>query len=225
LPQDVYTIFAQGKQNDVPLLIGSNADEGTMFTPPTVKAASFRETAAKRFGPDADAFLKLYPFTSDEEAWAAQAASMRDQIFGWEMRTWARMQTKTGKSRVYLYFFSRVPPGKNRAKGAYHGSEIAYVFGNLQVAPFAGGSEPRPWQDVDHKLADSMSSYWVNFATTGDPNGKGLLKWPVYRAKDDILMAFGDAIEVKPIPNKAALDFLDGYFERQRRSGDGRQGQ
>ncbi len=220
LPQDVYTIFAEGKQNDVPVMIGSNADEGTMFTPATVKAVSFRETATRRFGPDAEAFLKLYPFTNDEEAWAAQAASMRDQIFGWEMRTWARMQTKTGKSKVYLYFFSRVPPGQNRAKGAYHGSEIAYVFGNLEVAPFAvsGNGQPRPWQDVDHKLADAMSSYWVNFATTGDPNGKGLLKWPVYRAKDDLVMGFGDTIEVKPLPNQPALDFLDGYFDRLRRS-------
>jgi para-nitrobenzyl esterase len=120
-----------------------------------------------------------------------------------------------------MYFFSRVPPGQNRAKGAYHGSEIAYVFGNLEVAPFAvsAGGGPRPWQDVDRKLADTMSSYWVNFAATGDPNGKGLPKWPAYHTKDDMLMSFGDSIEVKPVPNKAALDFLDGYFERQRQSG------
>ena len=221
LPEDVYSIFAHGKQNDVPLLIGSNADEGTMFTPPAVTAATFRAAAAKRFGPDSDAFLKLYPFSSDEEAWAAQAASLRDQIFGWEMRTWARMQSQTGKSKVYLYFFSRVPPGQNRAKGAYHGSEIAYVFGNLEVAPFAvsGNAQPRPWTDWDRKLADTMSTYWVDFAATGDPNGKGLLKWPVYRNKDDELMGFGDSIAVKPVPNKGALDFLDGYFERQRESG------
>jgi para-nitrobenzyl esterase len=219
LPQDVYTIFSTGKQSDVPLLIGSNSDEGTMFTPPGVKLATFRETAGKRYGAEADAFLKIYPANTDEEAWDAQAASMRDQVFGWEMRTWARMQTKTGKSKVYMYYFSRVPPGKNRVKGAYHGSEIAYVFGNLKIAPFAGSSdEPRPWQEQDHKLSEAMSSYWVNFATTGDPNGKGLPKWPAYHAKDDVLMGFGDTIEVKPVPNKPALDFLDAYFEKQRQT-------
>lgn len=219
LPQDVYTTFSTGKQSDVPLLIGSNSDEGTMFTPPNVKLATFRETAGKRYGAEADAFLKIYPANTDEEAWDAQAASMRDQVFGWEMRTWARMQTKTGKSKVYMYYFSRVPPGKNRVKGAYHGSEIAYVFGNLKIAPFAGSSdEPRPWQEQDHKLSEAMSSYWVNFASTGDPNGKGLPKWPAYHAKDDVLMGFGDTIEVKPVPNKPALDFLDAYFEKQRQT-------
>jgi para-nitrobenzyl esterase len=223
LPEDVYTIYSKGKQNDVPTLIGSNSDEGSMFTPPNTTAASFRETAAKRYGSDADAFLKLYPFTSDKEAWASQAASMRDQVFGWEMRTWARMQTKTGKSKVYLYYFSRVPPGKNRVPGAYHGSEIPYAFGNLQIAPFAATpneSEARPWQDIDHKLADAMSSYWVDLATTGDPNGKNLPKWPAYRAGSDQLLSLGDEIAVKPVPNKEALDFLDTYVDRERRSSD-----
>ena len=223
LPTDVYTIFANGKQSDVPLLIGSNNDEGTMFTPPNVKAATFHAMAEQRFKSDADAFLKIYPYTNDQEAWAAQAASMRDQIFGWEMRTWARMQTRTGKSKVYMYYFNHVPPGKNRSKGAYHGSEIPYAFGNLQIAPFAvpGNSETPVFTDVDHMLANAMSSYWVNFATTGDPNGKGLPKWPVYRAKDDAAMGLGDKIAVEPLPNKPALDFLDTYFEHQRSGGSG----
>jgi para-nitrobenzyl esterase len=218
LPQDVYTIFAQGKQSDVPLLIGSNNDEGTMFTPPGTKAATFRATAEKRYGPQAAEFLKIHSFNNDDEAWAAAAEAMRDEIFGWEMRTWARMENKTGKSKVFLYYFSHVPPGKNRVKGAFHGSEISYAFGNLQMAPFAtnGDEKNRPWTDYDRKLADTMSSYWVNFATTGDPNGKGLPKWPVYRAKDDMVMGFGDTIEVKPLPNKPSLDFLDNYFEHER---------
>jgi para-nitrobenzyl esterase len=116
-----------------------------------------------------------------------------------------------------MYYFSRVPPGKHRAPGAYHGSEIAYVFDNLKVAPFAGG-DPVPWEDTDRKLAEVMSSYWVNFAVTGDPNGKGLLKWPAYHMKDDEAMGFGNEIEVKPVPNKPALDFLDRYFEHLRQS-------
>jgi para-nitrobenzyl esterase len=221
LPTDVYTIYANGKQNDVPMLIGSNSDEGTMFTPATVTAQSFRAQAERQYGKDAETFLKVYPASTNDEAWAAQAASMRDRTFGWEMRTWARMESKTGKSKVYLYYFNRVPPAPSRVKGAYHGSEIAYAFGNLIVAPFAANADGAPpkWEDVDRKLADNMSSYWVNFATTGDPNGKNLPKWPGFKpVKGEVAMSFGNTTEVKPVPNQAGLDFLDGYMEQQRQS-------
>ncbi|HEX6894783.1 MAG TPA: carboxylesterase/lipase family protein [Bryobacteraceae bacterium] len=222
LPQDVFTTYAQGKQSDVPTIIGSNNDEGTLFTPPNTTSASFKRLAETRFGKDADAFLKVYPFNSDQEAWEAQAESMRDQTFGWQMRTWAREQAKSGKSKVYVYYFNRTPPGESRVKGAFHGAEIGYVFDNLILPPWGAGpnEQARPYTDIDHKLADTMSSYWVNLATTGDPNGKGLPKWPAYKTKDDQVMGLGDKIEVMPLPHKAALDFLDEYYERQRQSGD-----
>jgi para-nitrobenzyl esterase len=214
LPDEVENIYVAGKQNDVPTLIGSNADEGTLFTR-DVKAESFKQLAARRFGANADAFLKIYPFTSDAEAYDAQAHSMRDQTFGWEMRTWARNQTKTGKSKVYLYYFSHVPPGIPARMGAQHGAEIAYVF---DYANHKNAAET-PWADYDRKLADTVSSYWFNFAASGDPNGKGLPKWPSYQTKDDMAMGFADKIDVIPVPNKPGLDFLDSYYEKLWQSG------
>lgn len=185
-----------------------------MFTPASVTIQSLKDMAQRRFGLDADTFLKLYPAPSDTEAWQAQAASLRDQAFGWEMRTWARMQSKTGKSKVYLYFFSRVPPGPIAARmGSFHSAEIAYVFHNTH-------RPGRPWEETDHQLAELMSSYWVNFATTGDPNGKGLPAWPVYAPNADLVMGFCDKVEVVPVPHKPALDFLDAYFDKQRKSTD-----
>jgi para-nitrobenzyl esterase len=220
LPQDVFTIYATGKQSDVPTIIGSNNDEGTLFTQPSTTGASFRKLAETRFGKDADAYLKLYPFSDDKGAWEAQAESMRDQTFGWQMRTWAREQAKTGKSKVYVYYFNRTPPGESRVKGAFHGSEIGYVFDNLIIPPWGAGPNEaaRPYTDIDHKLADTMSSYWINLATTGDPNGKGLPKWPAYKTKDDVVIGLGDKIEVMPLPHKPALDFLDEYYEKQRQN-------
>ncbi len=206
LPKDVRSIYAEGKQNDVALLIGSNADEGTAFTAGMVRADGFKASAKSRYGDQADAYLKIYPASTDEEAHKSSAAAMRDQTFGWEMRTWARMETSSGKSKVYLYYFSKVPPGEFGAKlGAYHASEIAYVFHNVQDGAPA-----------DNKLSDAMSSYWVNFAATGDPNGKGLPKWPMYQEKTDLAMGLGDKIEAEPAPHKEALDFLDAQAAKQR---------
>jgi para-nitrobenzyl esterase len=209
LPKDVRTIYAEGKQNDVPLLLGSNADEGTAFTGATVRAEGFKTSAKSRFGDLADSYLKIYPANSDDEARKSSAAAMRDQTFGWEMRTWARMQNNTGKSKVYLYYFSKVPPGDWGAKlGAYHASEIAYVFETVKDGTPA-----------DKKLSDEMSSYWVNFATTGDPNGKALPKWPMFEGnKNEVAMGLGDKVEVIPAPHKDALDFIDAQNAKRNAS-------
>ncbi len=207
LTDQVYTTFAKGKQNDVATIVGSNADEGTAFTPPT-KAAMFQAQAKARFGELSSDYLMIYPAKSDEQAQASAAAAMRDQTFGWEMRTWARMQAKTGKQKVFLYYFSRVPPDPIGKKlGAYHSSEIRYVFDNLQN---------NPAEDIDREIARVMSTYWVNFATKGDPNGKTLPKWPAFTEKGEIGMRFGDHMETTEVPNKEGLDFLDAYFSMER---------
>jgi para-nitrobenzyl esterase len=202
LPTDVMTIFEKGQQNDVPILIGSNADEGTAFMPAKITIAALEATAKQRFAARVDEFTKIYPATSDAEAWKASAALMRDQTFGLQMRTWARMQTKSGKSPAYLYYFSRVPPGPaGEHYGAFHASEISYVFGTADIGR-------RSWEDSDRKLSEIMSSYWVNFATTGNPNGKGLPVWPNYDENKDLALGLGDEIHPIPVPNKAGLDFL-----------------
>ena len=77
------------------------------------------------------------------------------------------------------------------------------------------GCEPR-WTDADKRLAEQVSAYWVNFATTGDPNGRSLPKWDAYQTKDDRAMGFADAPAMIPVPNKAALDFFDTYMQRSR---------
>ena len=214
LQEDVYSIYAHGKQNDVPVLIGSNADEGTVFSPISIKLDQFYEEANRRFGDQAKEYLKLYPANSDDEAWASWAAAYRDEGYGWPMRTWARMQTKTAKSKAYLYYFYHLPPGPGGQRfGAYHAAEINYVFHNIAPAnPI--------WQPSDVKLADAMSSYWINFAATGDPNGRGLPKWSAYQESADSLMEFGGEIEMRPVPHKEQLDFFDAYYKKLRHASD-----
>jgi para-nitrobenzyl esterase len=204
LPEDVSSIFAHGKQSDVPLIAGYNHDEARTLAPwpANAPAKTFLDQVHRRFGEKADEFLKLYPAGSDEQAVEAHYESSRDQGMGWEMRTWVRAQTKSGKAPAYLYFFTRVPPGPNSDRyRSYHAAEIQYVFGNLRPS--------RPWEDADRKLSDLMSSYWANFAATGNPNGKGLPKWPGYDAKSDPSMEFGDQVAVRHEVNKPALDFFD----------------
>lgn len=216
LTEDVSTVFASHKQSDVPLIAGYNHDEGTTLSPwpPNGTAKGFVEQAQTRYGKFADEFLKLYPANSDSEAMEAHYNSFRDQGMGWQMRTWVREQTRSGKAPAFLYFFTRVPPGAGSNRlGAYHAAEIQYVFGNLGTR--------RTWEEADRKLSEAMSDYWVNFAATGNPNGKGLTKWPAYSASADESIVFGDSIKVEKNVNKRALDFFDRVAAAQTANGSG----
>jgi len=210
VPAEVPTIFAEGRQNDVPLLTGWNADDGVAFGPPP-KAEAFREQAKRTYGEFAEAFLKAFPAATGQEAASSQHALGRDQLFAWQGRSWARAQTKTGKSKVFLYYFDHTAPGtpEQTKYGAFHSGEIPYALNTL-------AKWDRPWGEVDRKLADQMSAYWVNFAKNGDPNGPGLPEWPACSRNDERSMKFGDTIEAIPIPGKAELDFFDEYNARGR---------
>jgi para-nitrobenzyl esterase len=211
LPTDIYTIFKEGKQNDVPLLAGYNADEATAFVKWNGNIDAFVKQGKERFGKFADAYFAAYPANDEAAAKSSFYATFRDTTFGWNMRTWGRMTEETGHHPAYLYFFSHVQPGPGSDRyGAYHASEIVYVFDNL-------GMLKRPFDASDEKLSDEMSSYWVNFAKNGDPNGPGLPKWPAYRAKDEVWMDFGaSGPKTKVELNKAKLDVMDQWYAEQR---------
>ena len=212
LPGNVAAIFERGQQNDVPILIGSNAGEWTSTRLAQVTAASLGQEAAETFGAEAATFPKLYPFESDESARYAQQYLHRDQTFGWPTREWARAQTKTGHSKVYFYFFEHVAPGPYADAGmaAPHGGELPFVFDWVHSKTNTGTE----WRDVDRKLADAMSNYWMNFAATGDPNGKGLTHWPSYDRASGMVLLLDDTIAAGPLPHGDALDFLGPFLQK-----------
>jgi len=212
VPEDLTLTYENHKQNDVDVLVGSNHDEGTFFSRPgtTVSAEQFTGTAKRRFADMTDEYLKLYPAGTDAQAGASQLAAFRDE-FGFAMREWAQLQSQRGKAKAYLYYFTHVPPTApgQPSRGATHTADLAYMFDN---------QPPRvTWTDVDKKLADTMSSYWVNFAATGNPNGKGLPEWPAYSVKKgEKNIVLGDTVMVGPQIDPAMISFYDSYFAKVR---------
>jgi para-nitrobenzyl esterase len=218
IPEDVSLTFMNGKQHAVDVLTGSNKDEanfgvcpgaGGRGGGPALTAEAFKANVQRKFGEAADEFAKLYPVTSDAEALPAAHMACADEI-NWNMRQWAVAQAKAGK-KAYTYFFTRIPTlnGAPSPQGATHTAEISYAWNNPK------GQATQTWNDVDIKLADTMSSYWVNFITKGDPNGNGLPKWPEYKdLTNGRVMVLGDTVQVESAPSAAKLSFYQAAYLR-----------
>jgi para-nitrobenzyl esterase len=201
LPEAIADIFNEHKQNDVPVLTGWNEDDA--FIGALKTAEDYKKTIGSQYGSKADEFLKLYPAGSDLEAATSQIRISRDQTFGIQNYTWANVQSEKGKSKIYVYRFTRrLPATTDFVKyGAFHTGEVAYAYNNLKFLN-------RPWEPVDRQLANTMSTYWGNFVKTGNPNGKGLPTWPAYTTSDNKIMILGEKLGAKTLPDKAALDFM-----------------
>lgn len=212
IPDDPMTIFEEGKQNDVPLIVGCNGDEATMFTmmarlPTTVEAMA--ETVISQFGEHAEAFTTAYPVADRKEIRQAVNALFGDLIFVAPARFVARNMGNVS-SPTYAYHFTKVPPGSSGMMlGSHHGAEIPYVFGQMDLAPKIS--------DIDREISDTMMNYWVQFAATGDPNGEGLPEWPAYDAEADTWMVVdSEGAKATPGVRKEQLDVIDAFMNRWR---------
>jgi len=205
LPSSIADIYANGKQNDVALILGWNLDD--KVTGPPVKAEAYKQQLQKQFGTNADKVLQYYPATNDVIAAASQDNLSRDGFFGVQGYAWANAQLLKGKSNVFVYNFNRKLPSYSAASnfGAFHTGEVPYVFNNLKTVN-------RPWEEIDIQLADQVSNYWVNFVKTGNPNGTNLTIWPAYNAQKEQVLIINKQTEAKLMPFKEGLQILSTIY-------------
>lgn len=222
LPRNFTQSYAAGSQADVEEMGGENHDEngaapdsafdlvasGQAKKPASTAFLGLNDYLAwvhKRYGAMADAFLKLYPATNDREAFASANASIRDnqKISPW---MWAGDFTRGRSKPAYLYFFTKAPPGPNHdLTGVYHGADIRYTFNNPTAI----------WGAQDRKVAEIMSSYWTNFAKTGNPNGPGLPFWAPYDGRREQVMELGGHFGPIPLADPEKLDFWRRFYATQ----------
>jgi para-nitrobenzyl esterase len=207
LPQPIPTIFAEGKQNHVPVITGWNADES--FVMNFKKKDDYVKQIRDQYGSDADEFLKHFPGNTDEEAAASQVKASRNQVFALSGYNWAKLQSTQAEAPIYVYFFERkVPAAPEYQKyGAFHTAEVAYALNDLKFLN-------RPLQQADFDLANQMSSYWANFAKTGNPNGSRLPEWPKFSTAQARVMIFNEKSGSADLPDKGGLDFMLGHTSK-----------
>ena len=212
-PEDT---FARGGQNNVALIAGWNLKEGDVFIANSKRRGvckpdwagvqsvdAFKSQAQKLFGSNAEAFLKLYPHASDAEARLSAEFMAGDTIVNYATWKWADLQRRSGKSDVYVYLFSKQPPPESPLGVPTHASEIPYAFDNQRMIKWS-------WNDADRNVARLMSTYYANFAKSGDPNGPGLPLWPRYDTARPQHVVFDDRGATTADLPLNRLQFIDG---------------
>ena len=207
-PNDTY---AAGKQAHVPLLAGWNKNEGgpqMVFGKDKPTAELYKTKLQERYKDAADKLLTLYPAQSDEQALESAGDLASDAFIAYSTWKWLELQRTTGQSMVYRYEFDDAPP-MTPSRGAYHSSEIEFVFETLPSKKLA-------WRPEDTKLSDTISTYWTNFAKTGNPNGAGAPPWPAYLVENgNPVMYLNFDPKAAPEENRARYEFWDAVFAKK----------
>jgi para-nitrobenzyl esterase len=213
IPDDQHKLYEARKYNDVALLLGYNSDEGLSFAREKTPE-EYRANTQARFGPFADKLLAAYPPSALGVPKTARDL-MRDAAFGWHTWAWARLAARTGKSKVFYYYFDQHPeraPGSPQADhGMAHGVDVPYVFKTLDP------NDPR-LTPGDSAISETVATYWTNFAKHGDPNGAGVPEWPRFTESNRQVMYFRNEARPGPVPSADALEVLDAYFAWRRTS-------
>ncbi|MFV1949866.1 MAG: carboxylesterase/lipase family protein [Anaerolineales bacterium] len=203
LPQSAFDTFAAGQHNAVPVLIGSNAHEGTLFLRqiPIYGPLGYEVFVKAVFGQNSDQVLGMFPTTSREQTRSALAELITVTTFTCPTRRAARLIEKQAPP-IWMYHLTRVSPGgEKNGLGATHGVDVFYIFKNLPQDNYIN--------EIDLDVANAMHDTWVRFARTGDPNGGGLPDWPAYRTATDSHLEFGDEVIAESGLWSEACDLLD----------------
>ncbi len=208
IPDRPAALLAGRQQLKVPVLVGSNLDEGTIFVAALqgLDVDAYRRLIRAAFRDRADDVLARFPVARDADVKPALARVLGYSSFVAPARRLARSMVDFG-SRAYLYEFTRVRPGTPAMRlGAFHGAEVPFVFGTIGRLVPAGPTEV---EAADRALSQAMMGYWIRFAATGDPNGDVAAAWPRYASRGDVWLELGGEIQPRAGVAREVCDFFD----------------
>jgi para-nitrobenzyl esterase len=204
LPDLGRNIIKNKQHNQVPMMSGWVAADGALFNGSAPTVASFTAFAKEKYGDDLENFLKAFPAATDEEAKRSQQKINLMEFAAYASRVWAEVNDNP----TYLYHFSHVSTDKPDFPnyGAFHTSEVPYALHTLKLWE-------RPWQERDLKMEKIMSTYWINFVKTGNPNGSGLPEWKKYESTIGSIMELNEGAVMRDGMFKEEFEVLGRKFK------------
>jgi para-nitrobenzyl esterase len=215
LPQQPLEIFAEGKQARIPVLLGSNADEVSIFASPIVggssnhpkTVAAYRQWLGNRFHARADEVFAAYPALTDSQVPQTFVKMDSDFDFGFGAWLMARETQATGQS-AFLYRFTYVGSGELASLGAFHSEESILLskkyWKSWAISP------------SDEKLSNIIIKYWTQFAKTSYPASLATPPWPPYDPAANQAQELGRHVGQIPLPNLAGMKAFQNVMNDQR---------
>ena len=209
---DVFDSFADGLNHKVPFIIGSNANETTFLDTSHghnhTTVEQYHAFLNATFGEDGmQEILKVMNASTDQEAWEAYSQVSTANMFGIGAYEVANSMAQRGEP-VYFYQFTKGSDGPGGVVlGSYHGAEMGYVWNDTAEGPIES-------QD----LANTVHSYWTEFASSHDPNAEGLPQWPIFQGEN--WQVIGDNVSNVPIPEQMRTIYEQSkpvFFRNSRR--------
>jgi para-nitrobenzyl esterase len=218
IPKDISKIFLEGAQANVPVLLGSTADEATTFAPSILNPSSATLLKYVDLTPASivevlpnvsERIYDLYPAQNEKEAKSSWIDFTTDAMFTAPMQKWAQLMSSVD-SLVYLYLWDWYPSvsGSKDLK-AFHAAEVPYVFGDFDMFNIDVSEE-------DLIFSQLMMDMWTNFAKTGNPVPEGDFNWPNYTKGSQDYLILGKTIENRKGLREEKVKLINEAYEKSR---------
>lgn len=179
--------------NDIPLLIGTTFNElvKTAYDEKNLTIQDAKKRLENSYGNNTDTYIEL--FAKSYPNYTPQDLLSIDTLFRPNTILVADARAAVTKAPLYTYLLTWKSPVENHTKGSFHGVDIPLAFNNIMLGKHWTGTG-----NDARVLADKMSSAWINFARTGNPNVEGVLPaWPTYSRENGETMIFDNEPEIR----------------------------
>ncbi len=207
LPVHPFDPAAPAISADVPLITGTNLHESVNGVDhPGVTSMTIEEMNRRVheiYGSDAGdivaAYKREYPDATPFGLYATIATAR------WRIPAFTQVARKAalGAAPAYSYVYSWRTPVLDNRPGTFHACEISFAFDNAEICDHYSAGDPAAFV-----LSKQMSTAWVDFARTGNPNHSGLPHWPSYTQESRSVMFFDAPCVARNNPEGEGIEII-----------------